>query len=217
MGQVLLVRHGQASWGAADYDVLSPTGAEQARVLGRFLEQLRPEVVVHGSMQRQRRTAEEVVAAAGWPIEVRTDARWDELDHLELLAAHPQPAGTVDGEPDRRQFQAWFEAATERWTGGEHDGEYAESFPAFRDRVTAALDALLAEQVGTAVVVTSGGPIASLTSSLLDAGTATYVKVAPVVVNTSVTRLVTGRRGVTLVSFNEHAHLHERPELLTYR
>jgi hypothetical protein len=37
------------------------------------------------------------------------------------------------------------------------------------------------------------------------------------VVNGSITKLVTGRRGVTLVSFNEHAHLESAPELLTYR
>ena len=45
----------------------------------------------------------------------------------------------------------------------------------------------------------------------------TLIRLAPVVVNTSVTRVVTGRRGVTLVSFNEHAHLQELPDLLTYR
>lgn len=217
MGQVLLVRHGQASWGAADYDVLSPTGEEQAQVLGRFLAGLEPDVVVHGSMQRQRRTAEELAAAAGWPVQLRADDRWDELDHLALLAAHPQPPPGLAGEPDRRQFQAWFEAATERWTGGEYDGDYAESFPAFRQRVADALGDLVDGETGTAVVVTSGGPIASLATALLEAGTPTYIRLAPVVVNTSVTRLVTGRRGVTLVAFNEHGHLQAFPELLTYR
>jgi len=37
MGVVLLVRHGQASFGADDYDVLSETGIEQSRMLGRAL------------------------------------------------------------------------------------------------------------------------------------------------------------------------------------
>lgn len=217
MGLILLVRHGQASWGAADYDVLSPTGAEQARVLGRFLASLDPDLVVHGSLQRQRRTAEELIAGAGWSLRPRVDARWDEFDHLALLGAHPQPASEFDGEPDRRQFQAWFEAATERWTGGEYDGDYPESFPAFRERVTAALASIVEEGVPKAVVVTSGGPIASVTTAMLDAGTPTYVRVAPVVVNTSVTRLVTGGRGVTLVGFNDHGHLQTVPELITYR
>jgi broad specificity phosphatase PhoE len=48
VGQVLLVRHGQASWGAADYDVLSPLGERQAVATGTFLAGVRPDAVVHG-------------------------------------------------------------------------------------------------------------------------------------------------------------------------
>jgi len=210
MGQVLLVRHGQASWGAADYDVLSARGEEQSAVVGRTLAELRPDVVLHGSMRRQRRTAELLATAAGWSTSPDVDARWDEMDHLAVLAAQPQD---FDGEPDRQQFQAWFEAATTRWTSGEHDDDYEESFPAFRSRVAAALADLAG--AGTAVVVTSGGPISSVTTDLLDAGLPTYARLAPVVVNASVTRVVSGRRGLTLVSFNDHQHLGE--DLLTYR
>ena len=210
MGQIILVRHGQASWGAADYDVLSPRGEEQAEVLGRTLADLAPDVVVHGSMLRQRRTAEITVAAAGWDTAPRLDVRWNEMDHLAVLAAQPRD---FEGEPDRQQFQAWFEAATGRWTSGTHDDEYAESFPAFRERVTAGLAELAG--AGTAVVVTSGGPISSVTADLLTAGLETYARLAPVVVNTSLTTVVSGRRGFTLVAFNEHRHL--AGDLLTYR
>lgn len=210
MGQVLLVRHGQASWGAADYDVLSARGEEQAEVVGRALAQLRPDVVVHGAMRRQRHTAEIAVGAAGWDVEPRLDERWDEMDHLSVLAAQPRD---FEGEPDRAQFQAWFEAATTRWTSGDHDDDYEEAFPAFRHRVATALADLAG--AGTAVVVTSGGPVAAVATDLLDAGLPTYTRLAPVVVNGSVTRVVSGRRGLTLVSFNDHQHLPE--ELLTYR
>jgi broad specificity phosphatase PhoE len=215
VGQILLVRHGQASWGAADYDVLSDVGEQQAALVGRALAALTPAAVVHGRMRRQQRTAALAAAAAGWAAPLREDPRWDEMDHLAILAAHPREDGGT-GEPDRLQFQAWFEAATNRWTAGGHDDDYDESFPTFRRRVAAGL-AELATTDGTVVVVTSGGPISAVTTDLLDAGTATYTRLAPVVVNTSITRLVTGRRGTTLVSFNEHAHLQDRPELLTYR
>ena len=40
MGSIYLIRHGQASFGADDYDVLSPVGVEQAQVLGRHLADL---------------------------------------------------------------------------------------------------------------------------------------------------------------------------------
>ncbi len=214
MGQILLVRHGQASWGAEDYDVLSPLGEQQSEVLGpalvRALGSVEPDLLVHGTMQRQQRTAELAAKAAGWSITPTVDERWNEMDHLAVLAVQPRD---FDGEPDRAQFQAWFEAATARWTSGNHDHDYDESFPAFRTRVREGIEALT--EVGTAVVVTSGGPISAVTADLLAAGRPTYQRLAPVVVNSSVTRVVSGRRGLTLVSFNDHAHL--PAELLTYR
>jgi broad specificity phosphatase PhoE len=208
MGQIVLVRHGQASWGAEDYDVLSPLGERQAAATGSLLASLAPDLVVHGLMQRQRRTAEILARAAGWSVEPQVDDRWDEMDHLAVLAAQPRH---FEGEPDARQFQAWFELATDRWLSGRHDAEYGESWVAFRDRVLAGLEAL---GDGTIVVVTSGGPVAVLVSHLLDAPAA-YPRVAPVVVNASVTRVVVGSRGRTLVTFNEQAHL--TGGLLTYR
>jgi broad specificity phosphatase PhoE len=214
MGQILLVRHGQASWGAEDYDVLSTLGEQQAEVLGQALALLlgdaEPDRLVHGTMQRQQRTAELAAKAAGWSVEPTIDERWNEMDHLAVLALQPRD---FDGEPDRAQFQAWFESATRRWTSGSHDDDYDESFPSFRARVRDGVEALA--DIGTAVVVTSGGPISAVTAELLGAGTPTYERLAPVVVNSSVTRVVSGRRGLTLVSFNDHAHL--PAELLTYR
>ncbi len=210
MGQIVLVRHGQASWGAADYDVLSDLGEEQATAVGSALADLRPDVVVSGSMLRQRRTAELAATAAGWTAVASVDERWNEMDHLAVLAAQP---ADFEGEPDKRQFQAWFEAATDRWTSAEHDEEYDEPYPAFRSRVVAALTDLA--DVGTAVVVTSGGPISVVGSELLDAGLPTYRRLAPVVINASVTTVVSGSRGLTLVGLNEHRHLPGR--LLSYR
>ncbi|WP_164030788.1 histidine phosphatase family protein, partial [Serratia marcescens] len=40
MGSIYLIRHGQASFGADDYDVLSPTGIRQAEILGDHLRNL---------------------------------------------------------------------------------------------------------------------------------------------------------------------------------
>jgi broad specificity phosphatase PhoE len=208
VGQVLLVRHGQASWGAADYDVLSPLGERQASAAGACLAGVRPDAVVHGLTQRQQRTAQLLVGAAGWSVVPDAEQAWAEMDHQAVLDAQPQD---FEGEPDARQFQAWYEKATRRWLSGDHDGDYAESWPVFRDRVLAGFEAL---GDGTTVVVTSGGPISIVVAHLL-ASPAAYERIAPVVVNASVTKVVLGRRGHTLVSFNEHGHL--TGDLLTYR
>ena len=136
MGQILLVRHGQASWDAEDYDVLSETGWEQSRVLGRSLvaRGISVDAVVRGAMRRHRETAEACLSELGFAGEAEVDQGWDEFDHLSVLATLPAP---FEGRaPSKEEFQAWFEEATHRWTGGEHDADYGESFASFGERVS---------------------------------------------------------------------------------
>lgn len=222
MGQLLLVRHGQASWDCDDYDVLSETGWEQSRLLGKALAArgIVPDLVVTGSMRRHRETSQACLGELSVSPAVSVDAGWDEFDHVAMLSAHPAPYG--DRKPTKAEFQEWFEAATDRWTAGSHDEEYAESFTAFTERVGSTLRRT-AEGVGsrTALVFTSGGPIAWATACLVterrEAAGELWRRLNPVCINSGVTRLVTGRRGTTMVSFNEHAHLDGVPDVLTYR
>src|SRR5215471_18867227 len=108
MGLVLLARHGQASFGAADYDVLSGTGVQQSRLLGRALadQGLTPTAFVHGAMKRQRDTAAAMVEGGGWsgsapPI---LDEGWNEFDHLGVIMRYVEASGV--GEPsDGREVQ----------------------------------------------------------------------------------------------------------------
>ena len=66
------------------------------------------------------------------------------------------------------------------------------------------------------MVFTSGGPIAAVVSRLLSGGDALWATLNPVTVNTAITKVVSGRSGLTMVSYNEHGHL-DGTELLTYR
>ena len=233
MGVVLLVRHGQASFGADDYDVLSETGWEQSRLLGAWLTERKvtPDAVLRGDMRRHRETAEGLIAGGGWAAGVEVDAGWNEFDHLGVVdALHRTGAAgfpadlQLDRDLDRRDFQRVFELAVTRWTGGEHDGEYPESYTAFLARVRAALDrsCAAAGPGGTVVVVSSGGPIAAACAALVDPtgeDPATlarlWARFNTVTVNTSVTRVVVGSTGARMLTFNEHAHL--EAETLTYR
>ena len=220
MGQLLLVRHGQASWDSDDYDVLSDVGWEQSRLLGKALAArgIEPDVVLTGGMRRHRETAEGCLAELGVDVVADSDPGWDEFDHVSMLSKLPAP---FEGrKPTRAEFQEWFESATDRWTGGDYDADYTESFEAFTGRVREALRRTT-EQAGTVLVFTSGGPIAWATASLLtedpEVAKGLWRRLNPVCVNSGVTRLVTGRRGTTLVTFNGHAHLDGVPDVLTYR
>lgn len=215
MALILLVRHGQASWGADDYDVLSATGWDQARVLGGSLRDrgINPADVVTGQMRRHAETA----TGAGY-TGVSVDPGWDEFDHVTMLSKVPMPA---EASGSREKWQTWFEEATDRWTSGEYD-DYDESFADFTGRVDEALRRLSERADDTTVVVSSGGPISWVAASLIgrDLSVADRVRMwrrlNPVCANSGVTRLVTGRRGISLVGFNETAHL-DGTDLLTYR
>jgi len=218
MGQVLLVRHGQASWDGDDYDVLSERGHEQGHRLGAALSGrgIRPDLVVSGGMRRNRETVENLVDGAGLDnVSVELDPGWDEYDHLSMLAQVPT---TFTGEkPTQAEFQAWMEQATDRWIRGENAEDYHEPFATFTARVDDALRRAVGGTRGTTLVVTSGGPISWVCASVLGGGTSLWSRLNVVCVNSGVTKLITGRRGVTLVSFNEHTHLEGVPDLLTYR
>ena len=178
----------------------------------------RPTWCVRGAMRRHRRDRRGAVAAAGWDADVvEVDAGWDEFDHLadaRRRAAAPFEGRAAD---PRRSSRRWFEAATDRWTGGEHDDEYDESFAAFGDAGRRPRCVVRRRRPGraTAVVFTCGGPIAvgrrqPARPTSRRSPAALWRRLNPVCVNSGVTKVVTGRRGTTLVSFNEHTHLDRR-------
>jgi len=220
MGQLLLVRHGQASFGAEDYDALSPLGFEQSRLLGAGLAQrgIAADLLVHGTMRRHRETAETCAAAAGWhglPVEV--DPGWDEFDFLSVLAVHPPEHGVA--EPTKAEFQRWFEEATAAWIAGE-DRPYAERFADFAARVHAALERTVdVSRTGTVAVFSSGGPIAwAVAEVLADGGSSElWTRLNRMAVNSALTRLISGSRGLNLLSYNEQSHLDGVAGAVTYR
>jgi broad specificity phosphatase PhoE len=231
-----LVRHGQASFGAGDYDRLSPLGHEQARAVGAALRDrgVVPSVVVHGGLRRQRETAEAVAAAfadaADGPPPLREDARWDEYDHRELLTrlkARYRSGALLAADMARtlkpqQAFQAALEEALERWTGGAHDDDYPETFGAFGARVGRALDEAVARagddgRPGATVVVSSAGAIGAVVAAILRLDPEAWAALNRVAVNTGVSTVVAGARGRSVVSFNDHGHLGGpgRPERTT--
>ncbi|WP_329483101.1 histidine phosphatase family protein [Kribbella sp. NBC_01484] len=226
MAVIYLIRHAQASFGARDYDKLSAQGEQQAAMLGKALADrgARPDVVVSGSMRRHAQTAELALAAAGVDAPVEVDEGFDEFDHDQLIVAH-KPAYRVravlladlarTGNP-HRAFQEMFTAATQRWIDG-GDG-YTESFDAFCERSEAAVRRT-AGRLGkgeTAVVFTSGGPIAAVVSRLLSGGDGLWAKLNPITINTAITKVLSGQRGLTVVSHNEHGHL-DGTGMISYR
>ncbi len=224
---ILLVRHAQASFGGERYDVLSDHGHVQVAALAADLKRrgVRIDEVVSGDLDRQRDTAQPIADAAG--CELTIDPRWNEYATGDILGNHSDTELREERRPrddspppSSRDFQAILERALDAWIDAGAAGPADESWTVFADRVQQAL-ADLAARLGsgrTALVATSGGPLAALCVQLLDLPAPAFVAFNRVVVNAGITKVVSGRGGTTLVSFNEHAHLEQgEPSLVTYR
>ncbi len=213
MGTVHLVRHGQASWGADDYDLLSELGQKQSTALGMSWEasDWSPTAAVAGSMKRHAQTAISAIDACGQGEGYDIDVGWNEFDHIAIARAHDPTSLTQDP----KAFQAMLNVALDGWiAGGEGAGE---SYEQFVDRVMKAFGRVVAEAVSgrSVAVFTSGGPIALVTSHLLTGGSTLFQRVNDVVINASVTTVIVGQSGPRLLTFNEHGHLPR--DLVTYR
>jgi broad specificity phosphatase PhoE len=188
-----------------------------------------PTNLIHGGMRRQRETAEEMLrGAASWKLPLEIDERWREFDHLAVMNAYPTLSDEDrellrQGGMELRAFHELYTKATARWASGAYDSDYDESFHEFVGRVREAIGHA-ARQAGerrTAVVVTSGGPIAAACAMLTEVGddprhlASAWSRFNAVVVNASVTRVVVGSTGARLLTFNEHAALDRN--LVTYR
>ena len=219
MTAVYLLRHGQASFGGPDYDLLSATGKQQAVVLGEELRRrgLTVHAVWSGTLRRQLETASACLAEAGIELPVHEDARWNEYDHLGLV---PSGQPVAELEDATREFQRRLDQAIEAWISGGHaagtTGTWAEFTGGIRDALGEVFAGL--PRGTTALVFTSAGVISAICATLLSAPAAGYLALNRTMANASITKLVRGRSGVSLVSVNEHGHFDgPHRELLTYR
>jgi len=230
-----LVRHGQASFGAADYDALSPAGPAQSRALARhwLASGERPTAVFTGAMQRQRQSEaawREVFEAAGValpPAEVL--AAFDEYAHRPLLREQARWLREARGEAldrarldhDRRYFDGFMTGALQRWVAGELAAEGLEPWDAFCARCRAGVAALRARcgRGQTVVVFTSAGAISAVCAGVLGLDAERVIALKLALRNASVSTLRYDDARLSLTSFNCIGHLAAAgdPRLVTYR
>jgi broad specificity phosphatase PhoE len=225
MPTVLLVRHGQASFGGEDYDVLSEVGHRQAEIVAASLADrgYKPDRLICGTLSRQRDTAAAFTALGAPGLEI--EPRWDEFDSEDILTHHGHPSvseeGFTDGVPmTNRQFQEAIEAAQTQWVEHADRSPTAQTWPHFSAAGPAALRDLAAQLRSgeTAIVVTSGGTIAALLCTLWGAPATLFPALNRVTINASVTKLAVGSTGTNVISFNDHSHLESVDRaLVTYR
>lgn len=236
MSTLLLVRHGQASLGAADYDVLSPLGVVQAGRVGAHLARMIavPTAIYHGPLVRQRDTATHLVAAAraagaAFPDPVLAPG----LDEYPALAILQRNAARFAVDPElgpfmaaltkhergsqdhRRAFERAFQLVMRRWHDDSIGDPELEPHAAFQARVERTIHEMFAAhgRGATIVATTSAGPIGVALKLGLATDSWTGLKASFAVANASLTELKSRGDAPTLISFNALPHLHDRSEI----
>jgi broad specificity phosphatase PhoE len=238
MSLITLIRHGQASFGAENYDLLSDLGRQQAAAVGDYFaaQQISFDSIVHGKMSRQTETAQIMADSKKFVGELILDNGANEFDSDQLLN-HYLPllitensalAAIIQSETPwyncNRSFESIFCELIRLW---QTDQECPfESWPQFKQRV---LDFIIRVQQNYSTekriaIVTSGGVISALMQAILSFDDHVFMETCLTINNASLTELKIKSRqrtkvtaNIRLVSFNNISPLllKNKKELIT--
>jgi len=240
MSTLIMVRHGQASFGAADYDKLSRLGMEQSTVLGEFWARhgLRLDAVFSGEQERQVHTLRLVEDAyrqhglAFPPPRVLSAFNEYDADGImrrllpRILEQDPAVREGMDlfsregpGSPAGKQaFQRVFEIVMDRWLSGEGMAVGVESWEGFRARVLEGVRLIVQAHASgkTVAVFTSGGPISAVMQHALRTPDRVALDLGWVIKNGSLTEFRFSGDRFTLAGFNGIPQF-ATDDMVTYR
>lgn len=210
MGTLYLVRHGQASFGADDYDQLSALGRRQSERLGQYLAQrgVRIDAAITGTLQRQRQTWDGIRAGAALALAAREVAALNEYDSAAVIeAVHPQPLAKPDTpESYRHHFRLLRDGLTQ-WMNGVISPRGMPSYEAFRAGIVQLLDDVRRDHDGTVLLVSSGGPIATAVGLVLGCTPETTIELNMRIRNSAVTEFSFNQKRHSLLTYNGLPHL----------
>ncbi len=225
MPRVFLVRHGQASFGAEDYDQLSPLGQIQCAKLGALWQAqgLRFGTVMRGTLRRHAQSLVALQGGLGQGGGAQVLPGLDEYDSEALLRAlaqqpaHAAPLARVaDAAQAREHFRRLREALLQ-WMRGDLAPVGMPSYVQFRAGIVQALmHAREASRTGDVLVVSSGGPISTALAHVLDSPHESAVALNMRLRNSAVCTLASTARGLELETFNALPHLEGEAGMQTH-
>jgi broad specificity phosphatase PhoE len=210
MGTLYLVRHGQASFGADDYDCLSALGERQSLRLGEHfrLRGLRFEAAITGTLKRQQQTLAGISEGLGGSIATRLWPGLNEYDSEALIAAiHPQPLVKPSNPETVRQYFRLLRQGLQQWMAGKSEPVGMPSYADFVAGVAAALDHVRSQHTGDVLMVSSGGPISNAIGQVLGTSPDTVIDLNMRIFNSAVSELTFNPKRHALVSYNTLPHL----------
>ena len=213
MAELLVIRHGQASFGADDYDRLSELGRRQSAAVGAYLRASgwHPDRLITGTLRRQGET----LAAMGFGAAPDQHAGFNEYDFHDLL--HKRFGGTAPDAvmQDRKTHFRTLRETILDWQKGGIDGA-RESWADFVARVAAARDFATRAGPRRVLVISSGGVIGQLVAATLAAPPVMMMDLNLQVKNSSISRFVFSPGRIMLTEFNATPHVDTAPDLLSH-
>jgi broad specificity phosphatase PhoE len=212
MAELYLVRHGQASLGADNYDRLSANGEQQGIWLGEYFAQreITFDRVMTGTLRRHAQTVDAIWRGLGRPpIECEIHAGLDEYDfHALFHALGDEHAGLAQrATRSPRDFFKALRHVLHLWAEDALGGRAPETWHAFQQRVADARTAIQQGDGQRVLVVSSGGVIGAMTQQILEAPAAAAIALNMQIRNSSVSHYFFNRDTLHLSSFNGIGHL----------
>ena len=214
MPTLYLVRHGQASFGAEDYDQLSELGRRQSVRLGEYFKQkgLGFDAVLTGTLRRHAQTFEGICEGAGIAPAAMAWPGLNEYDSEALIAAvHPHKLQKPDTPEMYRHHFRLLRDGLGQWMEGKVNPAGMPSYAGFVEGVTSALDHVRREfgdkPDARVLIVSSGGPISTAVGQILGTAPVTTIDLNMRIRNSSVTEFAFTPKRHMLQSYNAVPHL----------
>ena len=219
MSNLYLVRHGQASFGAEDYDNLSELGHKQALRLGEYFKQkgLQFDAVMTGTLRRHTQTWAGIAQGAGL---VHEPLQWPGLNeydsHAVIEAIHPHKLDKPDTpEMYRHHFRLLKDGLTQ-WMNGVVSPKGMPTYDEFQHGVVSALEHVRKNHTGNVLIVSSGGPIATAVGHVMGTTPEKTIELNLRIRNCSITEFAYTPKRHMLVTYNTLPHLEDLPDWVTY-
>ena len=215
MGTLYLVRHGQASFGAEDYDNLSALGQQQSVRLGEYFrhKSLVFDAVLTGTLRRHQQTYAGIRQGMGASAEVSAGSTllWPGLNEYNseavIAAIHPHKLERpATPELYRHHFRLLRDGLTQ-WMNGVVSPQGMPSYREFQAGVTSALEHIRKNCDGNVLLVSSGGPIATAVGHVLGITPETTIELNLRIRNSAVTEFAFNPKRHTLLTYNTLPHL----------
>jgi broad specificity phosphatase PhoE len=217
MGTLYLVRHGQASLGADDYDNLSPLGQRQSLRLGESFatKGLQFEAVLTGTLKRHAQTWAGIQSGMAGDAAELKPLLWPGLNEYNsdalIHSLYPGPQAIAQTPEGYREHFRRLRQALQQWARGELNPPAMPSYAVFVAGVMGALAHVRSQHSGNVLLVSSGGPIATAVAQILGTPPETFVELNMRLRNTAVSEFAFNPKRHSLMTFNTLAHL-DAPE-----